>query len=118
MNLIPTDLSFAEGMTIMEQLNRGQSWAGQYHVKHKNGQSFLAHVHDSPFYNQQGQIAGIIGVSRDITEELKTKEFIRLQTNLLDNVEQAVLASDLEGNIFYCKHLSEFKSANLQRLLK
>lgn len=74
MNLIPTDLSFSEGMTIMEQLNRGQSWAGQYHVKHKNGQSFLAHVHDSPFYNQQGQIAGIIGVSRDITEAKRAEK--------------------------------------------
>ncbi len=107
MTLIPTDLSFTEGLAIMEQLKRGQSWSGQYRVKNKKGESFLAHVHDSPFYNQQGEIAGIIGVSRDITEELKTKEFIRLQTNLLDNVEQAVLASDLEGNIFYCNRFAE-----------
>jgi PAS domain S-box-containing protein len=107
MNLIPADLSFTEGMAIMEQLKRGQSWSGQYRVKNKNGESFLAYVHDSPFYNQQGEIAGIIGVSRDITEEQKTKEFIRLQTNLLDNVEQAVLASDLEGNIFYCNRFAE-----------
>lgn len=107
MTLIPTDLSFTEGMAIMEQLKRGQSWSGQYSVKNKNGQSFLAEVHDSPFYNQQAQIAGIIGVSRDITEELKAKEFIRLQTNLLDNVEQAVLASDLDGHIFYCNRYAE-----------
>lgn len=107
MHLIPTDLSMTEGMAIMEQLKKGQSWSGQYRVKHKNGQSFLAHVHDSPFYNHQGQIAGIIGVSRDITEELKAKEFMRLQTNLLDNVEQAVLASDLEGSVFYCNRFAE-----------
>lgn len=107
MMLIPTDLSFAEGMAIMEQLKCGQSWSGQYHVKHKNGQEFLAYVHDSPFYNRHGQLGGIIGVSRDITEELKTKEFTRLQTNLLDNVEQAVLAADLEGNIFYSNRFAE-----------
>jgi len=107
MHLIPTDLSITEGMAIMEQLKQGQSWSGKYRVKHKNGQSFLAHVHDSPFYNQQGQIAGIIGVSRDLTEELKAKEFIRLQTNLLDNVEQAVLASDLDGTVFYCNRFAE-----------
>ncbi len=107
MALMPTDLSFDEGMAIMEQLQRGQSWSGQYQVKHKNGHHFLAHVHDSPFYDEQGQIAGIIGVSRDVTEELKTKEFLHLQTNLLDNVEQAVLAADLQGIIFYSNRFAE-----------
>jgi PAS domain S-box-containing protein len=107
MTLIPTDLSLTEGMAIMEQLKRGQSWSGQYGVKHKNGQRFLAHVHDSPFYDRLGQLAGIIGVSRDITEELKTKEFIRLQTKLLDNVEQSVLVSHLDGNIFYSNRFAE-----------
>lgn len=107
MTLMPTDLSFDEGMAIMEQLQRGQSWSGQYQVKHKNGHHFLAHVHDSPFYDEQGQIAGIIGVSRDVTEELKTKEFLHLQTNLLDNVEQAVLAADLQGIIFYSNRFAE-----------
>lgn len=107
MEFMASDLTHTEGMAIMEQLRNGKAWSGEYTVKHKEGHSFKVFVHDSPMFDEQGRVTGIIGVSRDLSEEIKTKEFIRLQTNLLDNVEQAVIATDLEGNVFYWNHYAE-----------
>lgn len=107
MEFMASDLTYTEGMAIMEQLRNGKAWSGEYTVKHKEGHSFKVFVHDSPMFNEQGLVNGIIGVSRDLSEEIKTKEFIRLQTNLLDNVEQAVIVTDLEGNVFYWNHYAE-----------
>lgn len=107
MEFMASDLTYAEGMAIMEQLKNGKAWSGEYTVKHKEGHNFKIFVHDSPLFNAEGQITGIIGVSRDLSEEIKTKEFIRFQTNLLDNVEQAVIATDLNGNVFYWNRFAE-----------
>lgn len=107
MNFISADLTYAEGMAIMEQLQNGQTWSGEYTVKHKDQHTFKVHVHDSPFYDGQGNVAGIIGISRDLSEEVQTKELIRLQSNLLDHVEQAVVATDLAGNVFYWNNEAE-----------
>ncbi|MBS4065100.1 MAG: PAS domain S-box protein [Chitinophagaceae bacterium] len=107
MELIPTDLSYAEGVAIMELLMKGNTWVGEYTVKNKKGESFKAFVQDSPIMDKSGKTIGIIGVSRDLTEEIETREFIRFQTNLLDSVEQAVVASDVYGNVFYWNRYAE-----------
>jgi PAS domain S-box-containing protein len=107
MDFIATDLSYTEGMAIMEELKYGRSWSGEYMVKHKDEHTFKVYVHDSPLYDEAGNVTGIIGVSRDLREEIKTREFIRFQTNLLDNVEQAVIATDMEGKVFYWNHYAE-----------
>lgn len=107
MAFISSDLTYAEGMAIMEKLREGETWSGEYIVKHKDQHSFKVHVHDSPFYDEDGNIAGIIGISRDVSEEVQTKELIRLQSNLLNHIEQAVFATDLEGNVFYWNNQAE-----------
>lgn len=107
MDFIATDLSYTEGIAIMEELKSGRSWSGEYMVKHKDQHTFKVYVHDSPLYDEAGNVTGIIGVSRDLREEIKTREFIRFQTNLLDNVEQAIVATDPEGRVFYWNRYAE-----------
>lgn len=58
---------------IMERLKAGESWEGEFWVQHRNGERFPILITDSPFTDEQGNLIGIIGVSRDISD-LKAKE--------------------------------------------
>lgn len=43
----------------------GESWAGQLPVKNKRGDRFVVLATNSPFYNDDGTLVGIICVSSD-----------------------------------------------------
>ncbi|XP_021895343.1 probable serine/threonine-protein kinase DDB_G0267514 isoform X1 [Carica papaya] len=49
---------------IMEGLNSGQSWSGQFPLKKRSGQIFMAIMTKSPLY-EDGELAGVITVSSD-----------------------------------------------------
>lgn len=106
-DVTPSDLSVDDAHAIMEKLAAGESWAGDFLVKNKQGHSFKAQIHNSPIVDAEGRLSGIIGVSWDITKEQEARDYIKFQANLLDSVEQAVIASDLEGVIFYWNHHAE-----------
>lgn len=49
---------------IMEKLNSGQSWSGQFPLKRRSGEMFMALVSKSPLY-EDGQLTGVVTVSSD-----------------------------------------------------
>jgi PAS domain S-box-containing protein len=106
-DITPSDLSREQATIIMELLGSGKSWSGQFQVQHRDGRRFTAAVHNSPLINANGDFEGIIGVSWDMTIELKNKDQLTLQSYLLDNVGQAVVASDIRGNIFFWNDFAE-----------
>jgi PAS domain S-box-containing protein len=61
----------------------------------------------SPIRDRSGEVAGLVGVGRDITERKRAEKSIRFQANLLDEVEQAVIATNLDGNITYWNRFAE-----------
>lgn len=74
MMLTPTDSSKEQAQEIINQLHNGNIWQGEYVVKHKDGSSFPVYVVNSPVYDKAGKVAGIIGVSFDITERKLAEE--------------------------------------------
>src|SRR5918997_5378135 len=62
---------------IMSELRAGRSWSGEFVVQRKDGSTFPAMVTDTPVRDEQGNLAGIIGVSTDITEIKKMEELRR-----------------------------------------
>ena len=62
---------------IMSELMAGRSWSGEFVVRRKDGSTFPAMVTDTPVYDEQGTLVGIIGVSTDLTELKKTEELRR-----------------------------------------
>ncbi|NHB68829.1 PAS domain S-box protein [Perlabentimonas gracilis] len=100
-NLTPALQSNEQALEIMEQLNAGKSWAGEFYVKRKDGKSFPAFVTDTPILDTNGKLTGIIGISSDITErkhaqmELieakeKAEESDRLKTAFLHNISHEI----------------------------
>jgi len=43
----------------------------------------------------------VIGTGIDITERIQAEEQLRFQAQLLDNVRESIVATDLEGNVIY-----------------
>ena len=64
--LIPEELREL-GAGIMSRLAVGETFSGEFLVHRKNGETFWAHVTDTPFLDASGKIAGMVGISRDIS---------------------------------------------------
>ncbi|HEX9980909.1 MAG TPA: PAS domain S-box protein [Flavobacterium sp.] len=75
-DLIPTDQTREEAQEIMRQLSSGKSWSGQFNVRRKNGETFPAHVTDSPIYDRKNRLKGVIGISTDISEQKQLKRML------------------------------------------
>lgn len=105
--------------TIMEKLKNGENWSGEFFLKRKEGTIFPAFVTDSPIFNSNGELTGIIGISSDITErkELETEkqrihellvsthEDLTKSNNQLsavfNNVKDAIVVQDNNGKIIF-----------------
>lgn len=81
-DLIPTEQSREQAMEIMEELISGRSWSGEFLVQRKDGSSFPAFVSDSSVLDDDGNLTGIIGVSKDITERKQAEHALRKSEEL------------------------------------
>jgi diguanylate cyclase (GGDEF)-like protein/PAS domain S-box-containing protein len=68
---------YAQPGEIIERIGQGKSWEGEFLARHRTGSTFPAWVTDVPFFDEQGQISGVIGVSMDITERKQAEEALR-----------------------------------------
>nr|MBA3241567.1 PAS domain S-box protein [Acidobacteriota bacterium] len=84
---------------VIEQLEARGFWSGEFSNRRKDGTPFTT----------AARITGVeidgrkhwVCVQEDITERKRSEEAIRFQAHLLDTVEQAVIATDIEGKITY-----------------
>jgi PAS domain S-box-containing protein len=105
--LIPPDRQ-AEEALILQRLRRGERVEHFETVRRrKDGRLLDVSLTVSPIKNQHGQVIGASKIARDISERKRAEEEIRFQAHLLDAVEQAVIATDLEGTIVYWNSFAE-----------
>jgi len=69
--------------------------------------SFSFQTRLSPIRDGDGKVTGLVSVGRDITERKEAEKSIRFQAKLLDEVGQAVIATDLDGKITYWNQSAE-----------
>jgi len=74
--VVPEEVQ-GQATAIMAALGHGQSWTGEFSVKHKDGRSFMASVTDSPILGAKGELIGIVGVSYDVTAAKRAEEELR-----------------------------------------
>ncbi|KAJ4956765.1 hypothetical protein NE237_013548 [Protea cynaroides] len=63
--LLTDSRDFEVASNIVHRITMGESWTGQFPVKNKLGERFLAIVTNTPFYDDDGTLVGIISVSND-----------------------------------------------------
>jgi PAS domain S-box-containing protein len=84
-DLIPLQITQADANEVRQQLLLENSWSGECIMQHKNGFNFPAFVTNSPVYDQNNNLSGIIGISSDISEK-KGLESLLERTNLLARI--------------------------------
>jgi PAS domain S-box-containing protein len=105
--LIPPD-RVEEEPAILSRIRRGERIQHYDTVRRrKDGTLIDISVTVSPVKDANGVIIGASKIARDVTQRKRAEEEIRFQAHLLNAVEQAVIATDLEGRIIYWNSFAE-----------
>lgn len=96
-DVTPTQQSHDEARTIMERLVRGEKWSGTFAVQRRDGSTFTAQVTDAPVFDSSGRLAGIVGVSSDITAREQLEAQLREQAETIATINRVgqLLAAEL-----------------------
>jgi PAS domain S-box-containing protein len=71
------EISQKDAREIAERLKNGETWAGEYIVRHRDGHEFPIHASDAPIFDDEGKLIAIIGASHDITDRKRAEEALR-----------------------------------------
>jgi len=86
---------------IMATVRSGGTWSGEFEVRRRDGTTFPALVTAAPYVDASGQLAGIIGVSTDVTELRQAQGDAQLRASQQTAVAQlgrrALTDLDLDG---------------------
>ena len=63
-DITPSAHTREQAIEILSLLTEGQTWNGNFPVRRRNGTEFVAHVRDVPVFDRDGQLIGIVGISK------------------------------------------------------
>ena len=105
--LIPRE-RFNEEPALLDRIRKGRPVEHYETVRRrKDGSLIDISLTVSPVRDESGKVIGASKIARDITESKRAQEEIRFQARLLNAVEQAVIATDLNGNVVYWNAFAE-----------
>lgn len=115
LKVTPSKRSREEGERIMERLQQGKTWSGEFMVRRKNGTEFPALATHSPFYDENSKFIGVIGISSDITErKTADNKLLELNQNLRTYSNELVTANKgLEQFSYIVSHNLRAPVANI-----
>ncbi len=132
-DLTPSEASNEQAIQIMEELKKGHTWSGEFKVRKKDGTNFPALVTNSPIYDEQNELSGIIGISTDITEKKELEELLEKSNKMarigsweIDVVNSTVFWSDITKEIRevapdfiprFCEGISNFKEGRDKEII-
>ncbi|KAK6160987.1 hypothetical protein DH2020_004368 [Rehmannia glutinosa] len=83
--LLTDPRDFGVANNIVHRVTMGESWTGQFPVKNKRGERFLAIATNTPFYDDDGTLVGIICVSNDSKPFQEAKSVISVSKDSENN---------------------------------
>ncbi|WP_415898144.1 EAL domain-containing protein [Neptuniibacter sp. QD57_21] len=83
---------------VIEQLssNNQEQWSDN-----QSGEPILLNTLKMPFWDTDGKLQGLVGISRDITEERKAQEHILTLSQAIEQSPVSVVITSLDGEIEY-----------------
>jgi PAS domain S-box-containing protein len=103
-DLTPSNQTKEQSIEIMEDLKKGNSWLGELELQRKDGTVFPAFVTDSPTYDSDQNLTGIIGISSDISEQKKLEGLLN-EANILARMGSYEV--DLVNNTSYWSSITK-----------
>jgi len=89
---------FDQGMIISILEEKGELQF-ESTMQKKSGEEIQVHTSLSPIADDAGQIIGVVSYTLDITEQKRIEEQLRQQAQLIDQIHDAVIVTDLNSNI-------------------
>jgi len=89
-------ISHREAREIADRLKKGETWTGEYVVKHRDGHEFPIYASDAPIFDDDGKLIAIIGASHDITERKRAEEEQKRQHEDLNAAYEEITATQEE----------------------
>lgn len=93
---IGLDVGSEQRTELRRRLTELGSWRGEATIERKDGSSLSIDATAVAIRDAQGELTGYLGIHRDITERKRAEAQLRFQASLLENVHDAVLATDTE----------------------
>ena len=86
LEVTPSSLSRTEAATIMETLRAGDVWSGDFRVRRRHGDDFLASVTDVPLLDDSQRLTGIVGLSAPAGTRTRLSELARRFVSACDRL--------------------------------
>jgi PAS domain S-box-containing protein len=80
-DLLVPESELPEGTKIMKKLRKGKSWTGPFRLRRKDGSEFVGMVTDQPMRDREGNVIGIIGISRPDWEDCGPRSWNTASSN-------------------------------------
>jgi PAS domain S-box-containing protein len=93
--VIPQEKEVA--VAIREHLHQGKTWIGEMILRDRSGRVFTVQATNSLLFDD-GQMIGIVGISRDVTEQKAAREAFQRRTAQLVQAERLAQIGSYERN--------------------
>lgn len=87
--------------SLREALEAGEEWEGETVNYRKDGTPYQVQWNVSPVRGDDGEIEYWVSVQRDVTEERKREQQLRLTAKALEQINEKVFITDQDGQIEY-----------------
>jgi PAS domain S-box-containing protein len=84
---MPMTMDPAVEAEIAETIGRGESWEGTFEVRRDDGSAITVRAIDSPLYDAQGELVGIVSAAVDVTEQRQAEQ-LAVETTRAAQVSQ------------------------------
>ncbi len=109
LDILFPDMSRDESIDHIQRTLSGERWETvEIPIKRKDGDVRIVQWNSANIYDKDGtSVIATIAQGQDITEQKLAQEQIRFHASLLDQVHNAVIATDLDGKIIYWNKFAE-----------
>lgn len=110
-----------EAKQVWAQVAEGRPWSGDMMVRHRDGTKFPIHVLNAPLFADDGTVVGVVGLARNITQQLATREALlsseRRWQSLAEGMPALISQWDARGKlVFYNLMWEEYTGIPLTTL--
>lgn len=99
LDMVPAKISKEQVCKIMGHLHAGETWSGEFQVRHRNGYVFPMHVAESPIRDESGELIGVVCISTDMTEWKKTEHALNLSAMVYEAIGEAIMITTADQKI-------------------